>query len=65
MSIYRVVNRSLNVIHTFTNPADVACRLLGRRLDNYMVIKTDDKGDRLVPFTSSDVAALSHSLSIA
>lgn len=33
----------------------VAGHMLGRRLSHYFVVKSDDKGDRVVPWPSADV----------
>ena len=50
---YRIINKSDNVIKCFSKPHDVAIFLLGRRVSNYIVIKSDDiLGDRLVSFSS-------------
>lgn len=53
-TIYRVINRSDNKIKQYRNPHDVAVFFLGRLLRNYMVIKSDDQGDRLFVLDSGD-----------
>ena len=51
---YRVINKSDNLIKSFTKAHDVAIFFLGRRVLNYMVIKSDENGDRLVQFDTLD-----------
>lgn len=63
--IFRVINRSDSMLQQYRNPADIAMFLCGRRIDNYMIIKSDDKGDRLVVLESGNIDAIKHQLSIA
>lgn len=51
---YRVINKSDNLIKSFIKAHDVAIFFLGRRVLNYMVIKSDECGDRLVQFDKLD-----------
>ena len=46
---FRLINKSDNKVESFGYARDVAAFLLGRRIDNYLVIKSDELGDRLVP----------------
>jgi hypothetical protein len=39
-TVYRLINRSGNQVITFSKAQDVATYMLGRRLDNYIVVKT-------------------------
>jgi hypothetical protein len=45
---YRLINLSDNKIITST-PESLAAYLLGRNINNYLIIKTDERGSRLVP----------------
>lgn len=53
-SKYRTINKSDNKIMTTSDPAFVAQYLIGRRLDNYMVIKSDSRGDRLISLKANN-----------
>lgn len=55
-TVYRVINKSDNKVQHFREARLVASHLLGRRISNLIVIKSDAAGDRLVEFTSADVA---------
>ena len=63
---YRVINKSDNVIKCFSKPRDVAIFLLGRRVSNYLVIKSDEVyADRLVLLTDFEVNAIEKQLESA
>ena len=64
-AIFRVINRSDNMLQQYRNPTDIATFLWDRRIDNYMIIKSDDKGDRLIALESGDINTIKHQLSIA
>lgn len=64
-TVFRVINRSDNIVQQWRNPTDIAVFLLGRRIDNYMIIKSDDKGDRLIALESGDIGVIKHQLSVA
>ena len=64
-AIFRVINRSDNMLQQYRNPTDIAIFLWGRRIDNYMIIKSDDKGDRLIALESGNINTIKHQLSIA
>ena len=64
-AIFRVINRSDNMLQQYRNPTDIATFLCGRRIDNYMIIKSDDQGDRLIALESGNIDAIKHQLSIA
>lgn len=57
-TVYRVINKSDNRVSHFRTTRDVAAHLLGKRISNMLVIKSDDAGDRLVVLASSDVLAI-------
>lgn len=64
-TVFRVINRSDNIVQQWRNPTDIAVFLLGRRIHNYMIIKSDDKGDRLIALESGDIDVIKHQLSVA
>jgi hypothetical protein len=43
---------------TLPTAAAVGAYMLGRRLDNYIVIKSSDSGDRIVVFTDYEYNAI-------
>jgi hypothetical protein len=61
-AIYRFINKSNNRVEYFGDPAALAAHMLGKRLSNILVIKSDDKGDRLVTFASPYVDAMEAAL---
>jgi hypothetical protein len=50
----RIINKSDNKVLSYGNPDDAADYLFGRNLTNFLVIKSDERGDRLVPLCSTD-----------
>ena len=64
-AIFRVINRSDSMLQQYRNPTDITTFLWGRRIDNYMIIKSDDQGDRLIALESGNIDAIKHQLSIA
>jgi hypothetical protein len=64
-TVYRVINKSDNKVQHFREARLVAAHLLGRRISNLIVIKSDDAGDRLIQFTSADVAQCERELTPA
>lgn len=64
-TVYRVINKSNNRVEHFRNPREVAVHLLGKRLSNQLLIKSDAVGDRLVQITSSDVLEIEATLTAA
>jgi hypothetical protein len=64
-TVYRVINKSNNRVEHFRNPREVAAHLLGKRLSNLLLIKSDATGDRLVSITSSDVLEIEVALTAA
>ena len=59
---YRVINKSDNLVKSFTKAHDVSIFMLGRRVPNYLVIKSDDSGDRLVQFDNFEINAIEKQL---
>jgi hypothetical protein len=39
-TVYRLINRSGNQVMTFSKAQDVATYMLGRQVDNYIIVKT-------------------------
>lgn len=64
-TVYRVINKSDNKVQHFREAHLVAIHLLGRRISNLIVIKSDEAGDRLVQFTSPDVCQCERELNAA
>lgn len=63
---YRVINKSDNLIKCFSKAHDVATYLLGRRVSNYLVIKSDEVyADRLVLLTDFEMNAIEKQLESA
>jgi len=61
-TVYRLINKSDNRVDHFRDPSSLAAYMLGRRISNLLVIKSDDKGDRLVTFASPYVEAMESAL---
>jgi len=51
---YRTINKSDNIVMTAPTAATVGAYMLGRLVNNYIVIKSSDSGDRVVVFTEYD-----------
>jgi hypothetical protein len=49
---FRIINKSDSKIISKGNPDDVALYLLGRNLDNYIIVKSDLLGDRTIPLAN-------------
>ena len=63
--MYRFINKSNNRVDHFRDPSALAAHMLGKRLSNCLVIKSDERGDRLVMFASADVDAIEAALRAA
>lgn len=61
-TIYRVINKSDNVVRHFRKSYDIGVFMLGKRYKNYIFIKSDANGDRLVTFDDCDVFAVERKL---
>lgn len=57
-TIYRVIPKQNNKIEQFRDPHDLAVYMLGRRLSAYIVIKSDEHGDRLVQFSCAEFSTI-------
>jgi hypothetical protein len=64
-TVYRLVNKSNNRVDHFRDPSALAAHMLGKRLSNCLVIKSDEMGDRLVTFASPYVDAMETALRAA
>jgi len=51
-TIYRVIARDDNKVQQFRTAYDVSIFLLGRRITAYLIIKSDNQGDRLIAWPS-------------
>lgn len=60
--VYRLINKSNNRVDHFRDPSSLAAHMLGKRLSNCLVIKSDENGDRLVTFASPYVDAMEAAL---
>lgn len=61
-TVYRLVNKSGNKVAQFRDPSSLVAHMLGKRISAYLVIKSDERGDRLVTFASADVDAMETAL---
>lgn len=61
-TVYRLVNKSNNRVDHFRDPSSLAAHMLGKKISNCLVIKSDERGDRLVTFASADVDAMETAL---
>lgn len=61
-AVYRFINKSNNRVEYFGDPAAVAAYMLGKRISNILVIKSDKQGDRLVVFSSAEVRNIEEAL---
>ena len=64
-TVYRLINKSDNRVNHFRDPSALAAHMLGKRLSNCLVIKSDEMGDRLVTFASPYVDAMETALRAA
>ena len=61
-AVYRFINKSNNRVEYFGDPAALAAHMLGKRISNILVIKSDERGDRLVVFSSAEVCRIEETL---
>jgi len=61
-TVYRLINKSGNLVTQFRDPSSLAAHMLGKRVSNYLVIKSDEQGDRLVVFASAEVQTIEETL---
>jgi hypothetical protein len=64
-TIYRVINKSNNKIRHSRDANKVACWFLGRRVNNFIVVKSDEEGDRVVKFSEFDADSLKQAMESA
>lgn len=64
-TIYRVINKSDNKIWQSRDANGVAIWFLGRRVDNFIVVKSDEHGDRVVKFGDYEVNSLKQAMESA
>lgn len=63
ITIYRLISKKQdNIIKKFLKSYDLANYMLGRRVGEYIVIKSDNNGDRVVEFTDYDVNTMQYTL---
>jgi len=53
--VYRVIARDNNTVTQNRDPNSICNFLLGRRLSAYIVIKSDELGDRVIPMPTGDL----------
>lgn len=59
---FRVINKSDNIVLTFRAAKSVAAFLLGCRIDNFIVVKSDEIGDRVIKFSSNECKVIESEL---
>ena len=64
-TVYRLVNKSDNMVSQFRDPSSLAAHMLGKRISNLIVIKSDEQGDRVVSFSSNEVSSIEAALKAA
>lgn len=57
---YRIINRETTSGFQFTDARSVGAYLLGKLCNNYIIIKSDMQGDRIVHLTSYDVTDITN-----
>lgn len=62
---YRTVHRDTNIVTEHSDPYRVSIFLLGRCVDSYIVIKSDEVSDRVVKFDNYEVNAIERQLANA
>lgn len=61
-TLYRVIDRYTNEIREFEIPRNVAVYFLGRVVSGYIVVKSDENGDRVVVFNDCEMNAIERTL---
>lgn len=61
-TLYRVIERDTNEIIEFEDPYDISIYFLGRVVSDYIVVKSDDNGDRVVFFHDYEMNAIKKAL---
>ena len=53
-TIYRLINKQSNTFKQYRNLSEMTSYLLGRRATNYIILKSDETGDRVVTYMPLD-----------
>lgn len=63
-TVYRVIPKESDELKQWSKPFDVSVFLLGRQISAYIVVKTDDRGSRVVDLgaANGDVQMIQHLL---
>jgi hypothetical protein len=61
-TLYRVIDRYTNEIREFEIPRNVAIYFWGRLVSGYIVVKSDNTGDRVVVFNDYEMNAIKKAL---
>ena len=61
-TLYRVIDRYTNEIREFEIPGNVAIYFLGRVVSRYIVVKSDENGDRVITFHDYEINAIRKAL---
>lgn len=56
--MFRVINKATNEVTTFKCVYDVAVWMLGRKLSNYIFIKSDETTDKLIVLVDGEFNAM-------
>lgn len=65
MAIYRVIYRGDNTVRQCKSAREVSIFMLGRYIHAYIVVKSDESGDRVVSFHSADINNIEERLETA
>jgi hypothetical protein len=61
-TLYRVIDKYTNEIREFEIPRNVATYFLGRFFSGYIVVKSDENGDRVVVLNDYETNAIERTL---
>jgi hypothetical protein len=61
-TLYRVIDRYTNEIREFEIPGNVSIYFLGRVVSRYIVVKSDENGDRVITFHDYEINAIKKAL---
>jgi len=64
MTTFYVLDKRYDVVNTFDNAYDVSVYMLGKSLKHYVIIKSDENGDRLYTIKSGDVFEIKSDLEV-
>ena len=57
-AIFHVIDKSDCTLKTFLTPRQTAIFMLGRSISNFIVVKSDIRGDRMVVFGTPEISAM-------